>query len=178
MGLRGPAPLPTNLHIIKGNPSKIPAARLNDALRPKVAIPDRPDYLLADAQTEWDRITPELKQLHIISQIDLAAVSMYCQLYAQWVATQRKIKEFGVDSMVELTPNGFKQITAWTSLSLKLHEKMQSILAEFGMTPSSRSRISANVCVNTDLFNDIEDVSNNGQEAETKTNGPGRFFKN
>lgn len=175
MGSRGPAPLPTNLHLIKGNPSKLPAARLNDALRPKVEIPDRPDYLLDDAKAEWDRITPELKKLHIISQIDMVAVAMYCQTYAQWAVAQRKIKEHGEDSMVELTPNGFKQITAWTSLSLKLHEKMQSMLAEFGMTPSTRTRISHNVCINTDLFNDFLNVED-GQEAQAKPNGPDRFF--
>jgi len=177
MGERGPIGQTATLHLIKGNPSKLPAARLNDALRPQVGIPDRPDFLLPDAKAEWDRITPELKRLHIISNIDMAALAMYCQAYALWAQAQRKLKELGADSMVDATPSGYNQISAWYVASAKAFEQMRSMLAEFGLSPLTRARISANVCVNTDLFNDIDDPSQAVEDSKPQ-HGPSRFFKN
>lgn len=173
MGLRGPPPKPTELKLIQGNPGKVAAHRLNDALRPKVEIPDCPAYLFSEAKKEWARITPELKKLHIISQLDVATLAAYCQAYATWVGVQKKLKKLGDDGMVDETPSGYKQISVWMQISNRSADQMHKFLCEFGMSPASRTRISANVCVNMDLFNDMP-----GGETETDdtNNGPGRFF--
>lgn len=176
MGERGPLPQPTQFRVITGIPAKSSVSRLTDALRPKVDVPDCPEYLLPDAKAEWQRITPELKRLHIVSQIDMAALAMYCQTYAQWVGAQRKLKELDIDGMVDVTPNGFRQLSAWYIVSTKAHEQMRGMLAEFGLSPLTRARIAPNVCTNVDLFDQFQDSEQTKPEADTKNHGPDRFF--
>lgn len=175
MGQRGPAPKPTELKLIQGNPGKVAAHRLNDALRPKVEIPDCPAYLLPEARKEWHRITPELKKLHIISQLDLATLAAYCQAYATWANMQKKLKKLGDDGLIDETPSGYKQISVWMQISNRAADQMHKFLCEFGMSPASRTRISANVCTNMDIF---EDVPSTEPEKDKVNHGPGRFFNN
>ena len=175
MATFGPKPQPAALHLIKGNPSKLPASRLTEALRPKVDIPDCPAYLLPDAKAEWQRITPELRKLHIISQIDLVALAAYCQNYAIWVGLQKQINKVGIKGLVDVTPNGYQQVSAWYVASSKAFEQMRSTLAEFGLSPLSRARISPNVCTNVDLFEDLPEASAD-EELSAPPHGPDRFF--
>jgi P27 family predicted phage terminase small subunit len=178
MGERGPLPQSAELRLITGinKKSTTKPSVLTDALRPKVDIPDCPDYLLPVAKTEWHRIAPELKRLHIISQIDLAALAMYCQTYAQWVGAQLKIQELDIDGLVASTPNGYQQLSAWYLVSSKAFEQMRSMLAEFGLSPLTRARIAPNVCTNVDLFDDLPDAGQEPPVADAKTHGPDRFF--
>ena len=52
MGARGPKPLPANVHLLRGNPSKLSNADLVDALQPEVEIPNCPRHLLPEARKE------------------------------------------------------------------------------------------------------------------------------
>jgi P27 family predicted phage terminase small subunit len=173
MGQRGPAPEPVALKLVKGNPGNLAAHRLTDALRPRVEIPCCPSYLLPDAKKEWARITPELKKLHIVSQIDMAALAVYCQAYATWVIAQKKLKGLGADGLVDATPSGYQQMSAWYTISTRASDQMHKYLCEFGMSPSSRARIQANVCVNTDLFADTLEPTAENEPAKP---GTSRFF--
>lgn len=141
MGQRGPKPLPANVHLLNGNRSKLSASRLLDSVRPEVSIPEPPDHLLPDAVAEWHRITVELKQLGLVTEIDRAALAVYCQAYARWVESERKLKALGDLGMVESTPSGYRQIGVWLQISNRAVEQMHKFLAEFGMTPSARSRV-------------------------------------
>lgn len=85
MGQRGPKPLPANVHRLRNNPSKKPYADLIDGVQPEVDIPDCPKHLLKEACEEWNRITPELEALGLISKIDRPALALYCQSWAWWV---------------------------------------------------------------------------------------------
>lgn len=178
MGTRGPAADPVALTLIKGNARKLPVHALTEALRPTVHIPDCPDHLNDEAKLEWARITPELKKLHIISNIDLAALAVYCQAYGRWVMVERQLKDLGDDALVDQTPSGYRQISVLLQISNRAVEQMHRFLCEFGMSPSSRARISANVCVagqNSDLFEDLENQGG-AVEPAVKPHGPGRFF--
>ena len=164
MGTRGPKPLPDNVHRITGNRSKIPAHKLNASLQPDVEIPSCPAHLLPDAKKEWKRITPELEKMRIVSKMDRAALAVYCQAYARWVQAENKLKALNDDGLVEKTPSGYQQISVWLQISNRAVEQMHKFLCEFGMSPSSRSRVTANTSPNMDIFGD-----NNIQT-------PARFF--
>ncbi|MEW8027826.1 MAG: phage terminase small subunit P27 family [Candidatus Thiodiazotropha sp.] len=166
MGQRGPKPLPANVHLLNGNPSKKKASELVDAVRPDVEIPDAPAHLLPEAKIEWYRITPELEKLGLISKLDRAALAAYCQSYARWVQADTKIQSMGVDGLVSVTPNGFLQMSVWLQICNREKESMQKFAAEFGMTPSARSRVTASPQIPLPL----DDGDNNQQKS------PGRFF--
>lgn len=148
MGERGPKPTPATLHVLRGNPGKKPlASLLDDVVRPDVAIPDAPDTLNADAREEWDRITPHLAKLGLISEIDRAALTAYCMAWAdlQW-ATRRIAAHDAEDPNGERgriwdTPSGYKQISVAMQIRNRAMEQCKSFLAEFGMSPASRSRV-------------------------------------
>jgi len=141
MGQRGPKALPTNVHLLKGNPSKLSKSQLTDAVRPDVEIPKPGKHLMPDALKEWKRITVELEKLGLISKIDKAALEVYCQAYARWVRAELKMKEFGEAGEISETPNGFQQMSAWLTISNRAVDQMKAFLTEFGMSPSSRGRV-------------------------------------
>ena len=134
--MKGPTPMPTKMKILTGNRGKRP---LNDKEpEPETTIPERPPFLKSYAAKEWDRITPELEKLGLISAIDLTALAAYCQLYHQWVMCQNDIRKRGF-TLKAKTGVGYTNPNVGTSM--KLLEKMTKLMCEFGMTPASRTRV-------------------------------------
>jgi phage terminase small subunit len=103
MGERGPKPLPANVHLMRGNPSKKPlAALLDDVVRPDVAIPEAPAHLGEEARAEWDRITGHLQALGLIAEIDRAALTGYCVAWGRHVEAELRIAELDAEHQAML----------------------------------------------------------------------------
>src|SRR3990167_682586 len=156
MGERGPAPKPATLHLLHGNAGKKSlASLLDDVVRPRVEIPDCPAHLDGEARAEWERIAPHLQSLGLISQIDRAALAAYCDAWGEyvWAATRiaalngadRKEKRVaditGERGRIWDTPSGYKQISVLQQIRNRALEMLTKFLAEFGMSPSARSRV-------------------------------------
>lgn len=141
MGQRGPKPLPNNVHLLRGNPSKKTASQLIDGVSPVVEIPSAPKHLKGEALKEWKRISVELETLGLVSKIDRAALAMYCTAWGRHVYAEEKMRELGDLGMVDKTPNGFQVQGVWVNISNKAMEQCLKYLSEFGMSPSSRSRV-------------------------------------
>lgn len=157
MGTRGPAPKPDALRVIQGGRDRRPAD-LGDGVHPAVEVPSIPKHLGREARKEWKRVTPHLEALGLISQIDRAALAMYCQAYGRMVeldtAFARKVSALVVaedldyyDAVarvsVESTPSGYRQMSALAGMIRSLREEVLKYLAQFGLSPSSRSRVIA-----------------------------------
>lgn len=146
--MRGRKPLPTRLKLVTGNPGNRP---LNLAEpRPDVDLPDMPRHLVGEAAKEWKRISRELVKLGLLTRIDRAALSLYCTQWARHVAAERQIArlhelmlEDPEAGLVDRTPQGYRIQSVWLQISNKAFENCVKILAEFGMSPSSRSRVQA-----------------------------------
>ena len=149
---KGRKPLPASLHLIKGNPSKLRFNTLQDSSRVPVEIPEPPEHLMPEALVEWNRITVELEKLGLIARIDRAALGVYCQAYARWAKVEIKLRDKGDDALVDQTPSGYQQISVLLQISTRAVEQMHKFLAEFGMTPSARSRV--NISPQQDMFGD------------------------
>ena len=86
--------------------------------------------------------------LGLLAEIDKAALAGYCQAYGRWHQAERELKRMGIakpqkekaanGKMVE---TGYVYINQWLYVANKAMEQMKWFLAEFGMTPSTRSRI-------------------------------------
>ena len=144
----GRKPKPLSPKILDGNPNKRPLNKAEPA--PKVEIPACPRWLKGDARSEWRRIVPELKALGLLSKIDRAALTAYCQAWADYLDAIKQIEKNGsVLEIRELAKDGEKegrikymQQSPYVSIKNKAAEHMHKFLTEFGMTPASRSRIS------------------------------------
>ncbi|MBU1076764.1 MAG: phage terminase small subunit P27 family [Spirochaetes bacterium] len=133
--MAGRKPKPTYLKLIAGNPGKRP---LNEnEPKPDKVIPICPEHLMGGAKKEWERTTKLLDKIGILTEIDGDALSIYCQLYSDWIKLQ---KEKNKPNFVFSDDRGRKN--PLMTIQNELVRDIKSLCAEFGMTPSSRSRLS------------------------------------
>lgn len=133
---RGRKPKPTTLKKQQGNPGK---RKLNNKEpKPEVAIPDCPPHLEGEAKKEWDRITKELHLMGLLSRADRAALVSYCTAWGDYVKACNNIEDEG--EVIMGAKGGYYQ-NPWVSIKNSAMDRMLKISAEFGMTPSSRTRL-------------------------------------
>jgi P27 family predicted phage terminase small subunit len=144
VGQRGPAPQPTVLKYIRGNPGKRP---LNDS-EPKpdeIADVQCPDWLSGDAKKKWERVYPVLRSMRMLTVADEESLARYCALWAEWKRHYDFSRQPGGDIYTLMDAEGnvrYMSPTAQTSLMLKLTPLLLRLEQEFGLTPSSRSQVS------------------------------------
>ncbi|GIV86619.1 MAG: terminase [Chloroflexus sp.] len=135
--MRGRKPKPTALKILAGNPGRRP---LNDA-EPQFAAGDAlkpPAHLDRTAKLEWRRVIRELSAAGLVKTVDRSALAAYCQAYSQWVKATKELR----DSPLTLTsPSGYVYPNPMLGIQKRALETMHKFMTEFGMTPSSRSRV-------------------------------------
>src|SRR4051794_37758421 len=87
---RGPAPTPTHLRLLRGNPSKRP---MRPEPQPTVPaeVPEAPGYLVGHACDEWYRISGELFRLGLLTILDIHVLAAYRQAYARWRAAEEAL---------------------------------------------------------------------------------------
>jgi P27 family predicted phage terminase small subunit len=136
MGARGPAPKPTHLKLLEGNPGKRPLNQ--NEPKPKPIAPKPPSWLDKEAKKEWKRVAPELERLGLLTVVDGAALAAYCQAYSRWVEAEKFLSKHGT---VFKTPNGYIQQLPQVSIAQKYLQIVKSFCQEFGLTPSARSRM-------------------------------------
>lgn len=107
---------------------------------PPVRLPRCPSHLQGDARKEWARIGRRLLEAGLLTEIDGAALALYCQAWARWVDAERSLQRYGV---VVKSPTGFPMQSPYLAIANKAMEQMLKLLAEFGMSPSSRTRVVA-----------------------------------
>jgi len=136
--MAGRRPKPTRIKEIEGNPGKRALNRREP--RPESALPPCPGHLDEEAKAEWGRISPELVRLGLLASIDRAALAAYCQAWSRWVDAETNLRKYGA---VIKTPKGYPIQNPYLGIANTAIDLMRKFLTEFGMTPSSRSRISA-----------------------------------
>jgi P27 family predicted phage terminase small subunit len=137
MGRRGPPPKPAHLKALEGTPGKRPLK--GDNAKPRSVAPDCPDWLSAEAKAEWKRLAPELERLGLLTVLDRAAFSCYCQSFGHWVQAQAVLREHGT---MYVTASGRVRERPEVSIAESSLKLMRAFAVEFGLTPNSRSRFS------------------------------------
>jgi P27 family predicted phage terminase small subunit len=110
------------------------------ALVTQAAIPDCPEELSDAAKDEWQRIAQELYDMGLLSRVDRAALATYCQAWGTWIEAQASLRQYGT---VIRSPNGFPMPSPYLAIANKAFEQLKAMLVEFGMSPSSRTRVEA-----------------------------------
>ena len=138
MTVRGAKPVPTKLKVLHGTLRK----HRTNANEPQVLaeIPTCPRELSPIAKKEWRRIAPILADMGLLAKIDRAALAMYCDHYGRWLEAIAALQKYGV---VIKSPSGFPMQSPYVAIANKSGEQVRLLLAEFGMSPSSRTRVHA-----------------------------------
>ena len=139
MAQRGRPPKPTALKVLEGNPGKRPLHK--EAELPPLKSLRPPAWLMPDAKKEWRRLAPALQAQGLLTAGDTTAFAGYCQAYARWKEAEEWITLRG---SVMVTPSGYRQQVPQVSIAANSLKTMQSLAAEFGLTPAARARISGN----------------------------------
>lgn len=134
----GPARKPTALRILEGNPSKRPINR--NEPKPTPGRPSRPSWLLEEAKHEWSRVVPELERLGLLTLVDRAALTTYCQAWARFVEAEAKLTQYG--AVLKAKHSDYVQVSPYATISRQNAQIIRAFCGEFGLTPSSRGRMS------------------------------------
>ncbi len=136
MGRRGPRPTPTATLKLRGSwrGSTRPAEP-----RPQPSRPTCPAWLSRDAKLEWKRVAPQLHRLGLLTQLDRAALVIYCESWSEWIEAKSAISKSG---LVIAGPHGPRR-NPYVFIAARAAEQLLRWSAELGMTPSARSRVTA-----------------------------------
>lgn len=146
MATRGRKPVPTHLHLVRGNPSKKKLPAKQDEIPVVVEEVTPPAFLSDDAKVEWGRMMGALVTLKLISQVDRAAFAAYCQAYGRWAQAERALAAMrerdpaAAGLLVKTTGDNIVQ-NPLVGVANKAMADMVRYAAEFGMTPSARVRL-------------------------------------
>lgn len=102
--------------------------RDHGAAEPLRAIPDPPAALSAVARREWDRNAPLLHAQGLMAEDYRDALAFYCSTFSRWELLEAALVETPLDDKLHASLN-------------KVLELMRKFLAEFGLTPASRQRV-------------------------------------
>ena len=134
----GPRPKPTLLRKFEGNPGKRPLTESEPKPRSAKRLPAAPSYLNVDGKKEWKRAGTELHRLGLLTKLDVTAFAAYCQAYSVFINAVRNLEKHG---MLVKAQSGFPVQSPYLSIVSTQTKQMIKLQTEFGMTPSSRSRI-------------------------------------
>ena len=147
MGKRGPAPIPTELKLLRGNPGK-------QKIDPNEVKPPSdnvlcPDWIKGKAREQWDRLAPALSTAGMLTNLDVDMFAMLCQAIADFAQYNDAIKE----GKLPIYKQG-DQIIPHPLISMR-RRTLADVLklgARFGMTPSDR------VGLNVKLLEDEDEL--------------------
>ena len=140
MGKRGPAPKPTALKLVEGNPGK--RAINKQEPKPKVGVPKCPSHIPGIAKSLWKELAPLLSNMGVLTEADRRALELVCSTYAEYREADQNIRKNGLtyettgmsgDSIIKSNP-----AVAMRSDAAK---RYLTLIKEFGLTPSSRAGI-------------------------------------
>lgn len=135
-GRRGPPPKPSKLKKLQGTYRKDRAAARELVAKP--GVPPRPTWLNAEGKAEWDRVVPQLEALGILAVIDQSMLADYCTAHALAVNATKKYQREGMTIKV----NGQLQKHPAVKIAQEARAQAARLAGEFGLSPSSRTRIS------------------------------------
>ena len=138
MAKAGRKPKPTKIKKLSGTPGHRPLPKNEPEPTKPPRLPNAPAHLSAIGKKEWRRLGKEMLKLGLLSNIDMAAFAAYCQQYAMWVEASERVRDEGV---IVYAKNGFPMMSQHLTIQNKAQAEMRKWLVEFGMTPSSRSRV-------------------------------------
>lgn len=156
MATRGRKPTPTAIKELEGNPGKRPLNENEPKLQKKA--PTCPKWLEPEAKKEWRRLAKQMEEIGILTQVDMAAFAGYCQAYARWKEAEEFISQHGT---IVKTPSGYYQQLPQVSIAQTYLKIMNRFAEQFGLTPASRSRITA-ADSSKDSEDEMEKILNGG----------------
>ena len=143
--MAGRKPKPTKLKVLHGNPGgrKLPKREP----QPKAGIPKPPAWIEpgSEAMRVWDEFATELDSMRVLTLADRAALAALVSAYVDWREACVEVEREGL-TYASVGAGGGYLIRPQPAVAIRSDswKRYKSMLAEFGLTPSARTRVSAN----------------------------------
>ena len=131
----GRKPKPTAIRKLQGNPSKRPINKAEPQSQKKAVMPE---WLSEAAKSQWSVMSPKLEAAGLLTDLDEATLALYCEAFSRFRQASDALTREGT---VTKAANGMLMQSPWLAIANKAHDQMVKLLIEFGMSPSSRSRV-------------------------------------
>ena len=141
MNLRGGRAKPTELKVMTGNPGKRPLVE-RDLRRYKMEPQPAPAFLDEFGKEYWDELMEILYGMGILYRSDIKSIIFLCETWSDFRKACITLEREG--RIVESTDKaGNLVVKSHPAFQQKsdADRRMRMWLAEFGLTPSSRSRV-------------------------------------
>ena len=137
--MRGRKPVPARLRVLGGNASNRPVPNSVPVVAAEVGDPPR--WLNRHGKAAWRKLAPELEGSRVMAVSDSLALELLVDAYSEYRGAREVIMAHGPTyetkgrhgMQVKRRPQVAIAADAWNRLS--------KMLTEFGLTPSSRTRI-------------------------------------
>lgn len=139
--MASPKPRPAGLKLIEGRGHGTDSGGRPVKAVPEFArsAPEAPEWLPAEARSEWNRVVPEMDRLGLLKSIDGAALTAYCMAWARLVTASAIV---AVEGMVLHDDKQGKAQRHPALLTAEAASKeLRAWATEFGLTPSSEQRL-------------------------------------
>ena len=136
----GRKPLPSATKRARG--TERPGRRNPNEPQPRKVLPRPPAFLSDEAKRVWKQLAPKVYSAGLLTELDVMAFTAICVAWGDFVEAREKILLHG---KVILGPGGVPVLSPYVTLANKALDHVMRLMAEFGMTPSSRTRVSASV---------------------------------
>lgn len=156
MGKRGPAPTPTPLKVLRGNPGKR-AINKNEP-KPKPVAPKPPSWLDQEAKKIWRKLAPKLESIGCLTEVDWPDFAALCSAIARFKVAQTVLKEKGLVMVIERynkegeVVGEYEQQRPEVSIVHKNSELIAKLSAKFGLSPADRVSLSVQQETEDDLM--------------------------
>jgi P27 family predicted phage terminase small subunit len=100
------------------------------------------------ARAEWERVSPELHRLGLLTVLDVATLCAYTASFSRWRAAEIALLEIGAKDPVThglliKDADGNARVNPLTRVARDAADAMIKFASELGCTPVARARIAA-----------------------------------
>jgi P27 family predicted phage terminase small subunit len=138
----GPKALPTAMKVLKGTAQP---CRTNTK-EPKLAVerPLVPKWLSEKAKEAYLDLSEILYGMQVLTKADRTALEMLCDAYAEYRQAREFVEQYGMTYGVT-TKEGdtLHKVYPQVAIASDAYKRVRSMMTEFGLTPASRSKVSA-----------------------------------
>lgn len=151
--MRGRKPKPRALKIVQGNPGK--RALNKDEPRPDRAVPPPPKHLPTRTKRVWRAVAAELDAMGVLTAADAMGLELLVYAYEEYRRARDVADVEGSTYRTEGPAGTMFRARPEVAIGADAWRRCRAMLAEFGLTPSSRTRIKVGATEEVDPFEEL-----------------------
>ena len=136
--MRGRKPKPSHLKILQGT-ARRDRTNTNEPVFKKLTVMRPPTWLSPEAKKSFKVLAKMLTEAGVLQVSDKMVLSLLCEQYQTFLAADKIVKAEGMHYTM---PGGQMRVHPAVKIRHDAQQQIRQFAVEFGLTPSSRSRVS------------------------------------